>query len=90
MDRIFSIYCVCLRLMAHPNPDKAAIWQFVEHDGNRYLQIKSNRAASAPQTAGWYLGVPPDSARSPSSNWLAVTPKIEEAMAVGVRAYSPM
>ena len=79
-------------MMGHPDPNKAAIWQFVEHDGKRYLQIRSNREVNyqAPFTAGWYLGVPPGSERDSKSNWLAVTPNFEDAMAVGVKPFSPL
>ena len=85
-DRIFTGY---LRVMAHADAQKSAIWNFVEHDGKRYLQIKTNRAGSATHTAGWYLAEPPSSERDSVSNWMAVTPNLDEAMAVEAKAYSP-
>ena len=74
-------------MIAHRDPGIAAIWQFVEHGGKRYLQIKANRAPSGSSTVSWYLAVPPPSYRDNGSNWIAVTPDLDLAMPVQVEVY---
>jgi len=72
-----------VRVIVHSGTKFASIWQFVEIDGKRYLQIKENRFT--PATNGWYLAVPPDSKRDKHSEYIAVTPDIEKAMPVSTK-----
>lgn len=71
--------------MVQKDAELSIIWQVVNVDGKRYLQVKENRAIS---TAGWYLAVPPDSKRNKHSNYLAITPEFEKAMPVTIEAYN--
>ena len=80
-DQLYPDY---LRVIAHADPKKAAIWKYVKHQDKHYLQIKANRAATATETVGWYLALPPNSARDLESNYVAVHPDFEKAMAVTV------
>lgn len=78
-----------IRLAATTDGTWCPTWQFVEKDGNRYLQVKtSSRQRFAREHAyvtRWYLAVPPRSKEartSMNSNSLAVTPDIDKAMPV--------
>ena len=81
-----SKYEGMVRLMVHADPAKAVIWEFVTVDGKQYLKVKENRDYTAPDTAGWYVAVPPDSDRDQHSKYLAITPDLDKAMAVEVLA----
>ena len=83
-----SIYPGYLRVIAHSLPQLATIWQFVEHDGKRYLQVKANRDPTGGHTVGWYVAVPAASYRDSASNWIAATPDLDLAMPVEVEAYT--
>lgn len=86
-----SKYEGMVRLMVHADPAKAAIWEFVTTDGKQYLKVKENRDYTAPDTAGWYVAVPPNSGRGSGSgsNYLAITPDLDKAMAVEVVPVGP-
>ena len=71
-----------LRVNMHADPTQAVIWKLALHRFTLYLQIKGNRAASAPETVGWYLAMPPDSTRDQYSRYLGVTPDFDKAMPV--------
>ena len=75
--------------MVHADPAKAVIWEFVTVDGKQYLKVKENRDYTAPDTAGWYVAVPPNSGRGSGSNYLAITPDLDKAMAVEVVPVGP-
>ena len=79
------IYDGYVRLMVQRDAEFSVIWQVVKVEGKTYLQVKENRAIP---TAGWYLGVPPDSKRNRHSNYLAITPEVEKALAVTIEAYT--
>ena len=79
-----QVYPDYLRVITHADPKEAAIWMYVKHQDKHHLQIKANRAATASDTAGWYLALPPTSKRDLESNYLAVHPDIEKSMAVSV------
>lgn len=77
-----------LRLFVQDNADWAIIWQVVKEEGKKYLRVKKNRFPKASATAGWYLAVPPDGQRDAYSNYLAITPDAEKAMAVTFEEYN--
>ena len=78
-DRAYPDY---LRVIMHADPEQAVIWKLVLYRFTLYLQIKGNRAASAPETVGWYLAVPPDSTPEQCSSYLGVTPDFDKTMPV--------
>lgn len=81
-----SIYPGFVRVMAHSDAGKAAVWKKVTSDGKQYLQIKVNREIGSQSTVGWYLAEPPNSVRDELTNYLAVTPDIAKAMPVSFQA----
>ena len=76
-DQVFTDY---LRVIFHSDPEQAAVWQLVEHEGEQFLQIKENRSVSAPGTVGWYVVVPRKKGFRHISSYVGVTPHIDKAL----------
>ena len=83
-DQLYPGY---LRVNFHADPEQAAVWKVVIHNRRDYLQIKTNRAASAANTVGWYVALPPDSIRTETAGYIGVTPDVDKAMPVAIMPY---
>lgn len=72
-----------VRVIVHDDPEKLALWSFVEYGGKTLLQIQENRDPTGAGTGRWYLADPGAQAkRDGVSTYLAVTPHVHAAMAV--------
>ena len=69
-----------LRLIVHSDPNKAIIWEFVSIDGKHYLRVKENFDDSGYFTKGWFVSVSPSETRDGTSNYLALSPELPDAM----------
>ena len=80
-DQVYTDY---LRVIYHSDPEQAAVWQLVQHEGKQFLQIKENRSVSAPGTVGWYVALPRREGVRPLSDYVGVVPNIDAALSIFV------
>lgn len=77
-----ALYPGYVRVIAHCEREKAAVWKFAEVDGAKYLEVAANPDETAGDTVGCYLAVPPDSDRDSFSAYLGVTSDVSAATPV--------
>eukprot|EP00892_Ulva_mutabilis_P002681 jgi/Ulvmu1/12413/UM009_0063.1 len=66
-------YSGALRLIAHSDPTKAAIFKYVTVDGKTVLKVVGNRDHTGQAAVGGYLMVPDGARRDHRSDYLAVS-----------------